>query len=112
VGVDDQSWAFTRNAENLEIARGDEPGGVMLRIKNAGRTRAYRFSDKGALDRFQRDMESMLLGTGWSFVGFCPERRTGRERRGWPRLTERRRWWTDGVRRMTPAPSRSQSPSQ
>jgi hypothetical protein len=112
VGVDDQTWAFTRNAENLEITRVDDLGGVVLRIKNTGRTRAYRFTDKDTLDRFQRDMETMLVGTGWSFVGFSPERRTGRDRRGWPRITERRRWWTDGVRRMTSAPSRSQTPSQ
>lgn len=71
---------------------------MVLGIQSTGRPKAYRFSDTAALERFQQDMERMLLGTGWSFVGFSPERRAGRDRRGWPRLTERRRWWTDGVR--------------
>ena len=51
------------------------------------------------LEQFQADFEKFLLGTGWTFLAFSPERRTGRERRNFSRLlTDRRRWWTDGVR--------------
>jgi len=46
--------------------------------------------------RFQADMETLLTHTGWSFVGFQPERRGRRDRRTMPRMNERRRWWTDG----------------
>ena len=41
-------------------------------------------------------MEAFLIGSGWSFVAFSPERRTGRDRRTFPRMGDRRRWWTDG----------------
>ena len=49
-----------------------------------------------ARERFKADMETLLLHTGWSFVGFTPERRNRGDRRSFPRITERRRWWTDG----------------
>jgi hypothetical protein len=43
-------------------------------------------------------METLLLKTGWTFQGYEPDRRTGRDRRGWPRRSnDRRRWWTDGM---------------
>lgn len=58
--------------------------------------RTYVFRDERALLRFQTDMETLLTHTGWSFVGFLPERRYRRDRRAQPRINERRRWWTDG----------------
>src|SRR5262249_26262929 len=48
------------------------------------------------LTTFQVDMEAFLIGSGWSFVAFSPERRSGRDRRSFPRISDRRRWWTDG----------------
>lgn len=70
----------------------------MLEMTSDGPPRSYFFADFTALVVFQSDMEAFLLKTGWSFVAFTPERRAGVDRRGWPRLDERRRWWTDGQR--------------
>ena len=104
--MDDQTWAFTRNNEHLELTREGETA-ALLRVTGVGRPRTYRFDSPDERNRFQRDMEAMLLATGWAIVGFSPERRAGRDRRTWPRLTERRRWWTDGVRQPSHASSRS-----
>ena len=50
----------------------------------------------------------LLLKTGWSFNEFLPDRRSVADRRTWPRLTERRRWWTDGLlRRYIPRRARN-----
>ena len=71
-------------------------GEAVLTIVDGGGPRSYRFGNMVALTNFQCDMEEMLLKTGWSFVHFSPEQRTGRERRRSPRiLGDRRRWWTD-----------------
>jgi len=60
--------------------------------------RAFAFGNVERLVRFQSDMEALLLRTGWTFSRFAPDRRSNRDRRAFPRLLERRRWWTDGVR--------------
>ena len=99
------TWTFIRGdaaEEQLTMVRvggaDDEPdGGVHLVVTTNGTSRSFDFTDARAARRFQSDMEAMLLRTGWTFVGFAPERRTGRDRRGFPRLNERRRWWTDGT---------------
>ena len=103
--MDPFTWTFVRGEaeqEHLTIVRADEPaadanGVVRLIVTTNGSARAFEFADPDAARRFQSDMEALLLRTGWSFVGFTPERRSGRDRRGFPRLDERRRWWTDGT---------------
>ena len=61
--------------------------------------RRYAFENLVALMRFHCDMEEFLVTTGWSLLEFFPDRRSGRDRRTFPRLSERRRWWTDALRR-------------
>jgi hypothetical protein len=90
------TWVFSRGSERLELCRRDSEDGLLLVVTGEGSPRSYRFTEMLALVNFQCDMEAMLLKTGWTFVGFSPERRKGRDRRTFPRLTERRRWWTDG----------------
>jgi hypothetical protein len=94
--VEELSWTFERNGQQLELRRQDVPEGVLLVMTGDGAPRSYFFRDLAALVPFQTDMESFLISTGWTFVAFAPDRRTGRERRTFPRLEERRRWWTDG----------------
>jgi len=72
-----------------------------------GPPHSYFFGDFSKLVVFQSDMEAFLLKTGWSFVAFAPERRLGIDRRGWPRLDERRRWWTDGQQQEPDQASRN-----
>jgi hypothetical protein len=94
--VEEPTWIFERGTQHLELRRRETGDGIFLIIAGDGTPHTYRFDEMMALVNFQCDMEALLLKTGWTFVEFSPERRTGRERRTWPRLTERRRWWTDG----------------
>ncbi len=95
--MQDWVWTFEKGEQHLEIRRQEATDGVMLVVSVNRSSRPYYFSSVTAAVRFQSDMEAFLLKTGWSFVEFSPERRTGIDRRGFPRLSERRRWWTDGV---------------
>lgn len=96
-GVENPVWIFARGSDRLEISREVVDDGVMLIVTGEGTPRSYFFREALRLDVFQRDMETLLLKTGWSFQSFAPERRAGRDRRGWPRKADdRRRWWTDG----------------
>jgi hypothetical protein len=96
--VEHPVWSFVRGADRLEISREDVDDGVMLIVAGDGAPRSYFFRDPDRLEVFQRDMETLLLKTGWSFVDYTPEKRRGRDRRGWPRkANDRRRWWTDGA---------------
>jgi hypothetical protein len=91
-------WTFVKAEHRLEVSRRDtDEGAVLMITESTGGSRSYKFQNHAALLRCQADMEKFLLRTGWTFFGFSPERRTGRERRRFPRLLERRRWWTDGV---------------
>jgi hypothetical protein len=91
------AWTFVKAENRLEVCCEEtDDGAVMVITENAG-SRSYKFQTRAALVRCQTDMEKFLLRTGWTFLGFSPDRRTGRERRRFPRLLERRRWWTDGL---------------
>jgi len=103
---DDYVWTFSRGEETLELRRRKSTDGFLLVIRESTGERSYFFPEIAALMPFQSDMETFLLNTGWSFVHFSPERRAGRDRRQWPRLTERRRWWTDGRHEPATPPRR------
>ena len=91
------AWTFVRGEDTLEITREDLEDGITLVIAGDGTPRSYFFRETHRLEAFQRDMETLLLKTGWSFRVYTPDRRRGRDRRGWPRAAnDRRRWWTDG----------------
>lgn len=102
-GVDEQIWSFSRNGELLEIKRTPADDGILLSVNGDGPPRTYFFPELERLEQFQADFEKFLLGTGWTFLSFTPERRSGRERRHFSRLlSDRRRWWTDGLHRPVP----------
>jgi hypothetical protein len=91
-------WRFVRGNDTLEITREDLDDGTTLIISGDGTPRSYFFRELHRLETFQRDMETLLLKTGWTFQSYEPDRRTGHDRRGWPRRSnDRRRWWTDGA---------------
>ncbi len=97
--MEEQIWTFSREGAHLEIKRTPTEDGFLLGVTGDGPPRSYFFDDLSKLERFQADFEKFLLGTGWAFLAYSPERRAGRERRHFSRLlTDRRRWWTDGVR--------------
>ena len=85
------------------LTREETTNGVNLVVASEGAPRVYAFSDLVPLVRFQSDMEAFLLRTGWQFVEFTPDRRSGTDRRDFPRrANDRRRWWTDGVKLLLP----------
>ena len=101
--VDEEIWTFARDERQLEIRRTQNEEGFLLGIVGDGAPRTYFFAELARLRVFQSDLEKFLLGTGWSFIGFYPDRRAGRERRNYSRLiTDRRRWWTDGLKAQSP----------
>lgn len=93
--MDHCAWIFARGDERLEIRRVPADDEVLLVIVENGESRTYRFADLSALIGIQSDMERFFLKAGWSLVEFWPEKRGYRDRRSMPRLSERRRWWTD-----------------
>lgn len=98
--MDHGVWTFVRGNDKLEITREELDDGTTLVIAGDGTPRSYFFREPHRLETFQRDMETLLLKTGWTFQAYEPDRRSGRDRRGWPRRSnDRRRWWTDGISR-------------
>jgi hypothetical protein len=90
------AWVFERGEERLTITRQHTADAWELIVDDGRHARLFTFTDSNRLVRFQSDMETFLVRTGWSLAGFSPERRRGRDRRGFPReLNGRRRWWTD-----------------
>jgi hypothetical protein len=91
-------WQFVRGNERLQLAHVQCGSEVRLLIECTGKpARTYTFETPERMERFQNDMESLLLATGWRFDKFTPESRRVLDRRLFPRLSrDRRRWWTDG----------------
>ena len=87
-------WTFQRGNERISI-ESDADKLFFEVVTGTGAPRSYSFNESSELTSFQADMEAFLLQTGWTFLSCSPERRRGRDRRGFPRLAERRRWWTD-----------------
>src|SRR4051794_36153422 len=59
-------WTFSRGGDRLEISRKDLDDGVVLVIAGDGTPRSYFFREARRLETFQKDMETLLLKTGWS----------------------------------------------
>jgi hypothetical protein len=92
-------WLFANaDRQALEIRRKPAVKGAVLVVTTLDQEpRQYEFADLATLARFQRDMEQFLMRTGWALERFSPDRRSGRDRRSFPRAAnDRRRWWTDG----------------
>jgi hypothetical protein len=92
------TWTFDRQGEQLIVQRDTRDGtSCALIVTLDGLSRTIEFPELPALVRFQTDMDTFLLRTGWLLLTYAPDRRR-RDRRTFPRVTnDRRRWWTDGV---------------
>ena len=100
------TWTFDRQGEQLIVQRDTRDGSsCALIVTRAGDSRTIEFPELPALVRFQTDMDTFLLRTGWLLLTYAPDRRR-RDRRQFPRANnDRRRWWTDGVEPEEAAPS-------
>ena len=92
------TWTFDRQGEQLVVQRDARDGeSCALIVTRGDESRTIEFAELPALVRFQSDMDTFLLRTGWLLLTYAPDRRR-RDRRRFPRATnDRRRWWTDGV---------------
>jgi hypothetical protein len=114
---DQQVWTFERGSERLIVRRRAEPHAFAIEIESSdGAPRLHRFDEEDQFLVFQSDLQYMLVHSGWTLVEFEPDRRMGRDRRGFPRKhNDRRRWWTDGAQTVK-SPSRrgrrKQTPSR
>ncbi len=92
------TWTFDRQGEQLIVQRDTRDGtSCALIVTLDGLSRTIEFPELPALVRFQTDMDTFLLRTGWLLLTYAPDRRR-RDRRHFPRVSnDRRRWWTDGV---------------
>src|SRR5690242_21225048 len=111
MGDHQQVWMFERAAERLIVRRRIEADAFELEIEsNDGVPRVHRFTEEDKFLEFQNDLQYMLVHSGWTLLEFAPDRRTGRDRRGFPRVkNDRRRWWTDGVQPVKAASRRGRS---
>jgi hypothetical protein len=92
---------FGRGDECLQLEQRETAAGMALQISGTDGTRSFAFPDLDALLQFQSDMEQFLVRTGWTLLDFVPDRRRYTDRRGFPRVAcDRRRWWTDPLRRQ------------
>jgi hypothetical protein len=87
-------WVFERDGERCEIRRPEQASGdAVLTVHRNGAVQSYAFRDVSSLIMFQGELEASLLGSGWSFLQFSPERRTGQDQLQRARTIERRRRW-------------------
>src|SRR6476646_9644116 len=82
---DVQVWTFERGSERLIVRRRTEPDAFAIEIETGdGVPRAHRFEEEDQFLVFQSDLQYMLVHSGWTLVEFEPDRRKGRDRRGFP----------------------------
>ena len=86
----DYIWAFERDTDRLEIRRADHAGQLLITGAMMSR-RVLAFDSIAELVDFQMRFEEHLVRTGWRFVRFSPERRSGRDRRTGPTRTAHER---------------------
>ena len=92
-------WTFGKEKERITLGRDSESCALVV-VRRRDRVSEYHFADASSLSVFQGDMEAFLRRTGWTLLKYSPERRRrDRDRRRFPRLEERRRWWTDSRER-------------
>jgi hypothetical protein len=105
------TWTFRKGEATLTLRRQQtEAGKPLLNVVRTDEVRELKFEDLDALIRFQSDMETFLVRTGWTLASFSPERRSARDRRTFPRETnDRRRWWTDSTSQAWPAETRARA---
>jgi hypothetical protein len=92
-------WTFGKEKGRISLGRRSQSC-VLIVVRSRDQVQECRFADASSLRVFQADMEAFLLKTGWNLLEFSPERRLrDQDRRRFPRLAERRRWWTDAKER-------------
>jgi hypothetical protein len=84
------TWVFVRGDERLELRRSADPASTSLEVQGADGLRTFISRDRPTLVAFHAGFEEALTRSGWRMEAFHPERRSGRDRRAVPRISERR----------------------
>jgi hypothetical protein len=95
------TWVFARAGERIEIRRSADVRAAQLIVLGAEGSRTIDFESHPDLVAYQTQFEAHLIGSGWSFARFEPERRGRFDRRQRPR--------GDADRRATVLPWRPRS---
>ena len=88
-------WVFQKDHDRLEISHeASREATVLLVNRSTGENQTFRFDNPVSLVRFQETFTEHLLGAGWHFIAFAPERRAPHDRRRVVRDGQNRRRFT------------------
>ena len=93
IGLVQTAWLFTRGSQSVRIIRiAQSAGAVRLLVNGPGtESRAQDMHDVLECARHQSEIERRLVAQGYQLAHFASaDRRTGRDRRGAARGTDRR----------------------
>ena len=78
----DAVWTFRPDDERLQLRIAHTDEGLFLVEHNEDLpTRSFFFTEAQSLIEFQKDRIAQLQDSGWTLVGFAPDRRSGVDRR-------------------------------
>jgi hypothetical protein len=92
LGAVREAWLFTRGIKSVRIVRASTKSRMFLHVYGPDTTVAMQeFDDVLCCMRYQSEIERRLVSEGFALDRFMAERRSGGDRRGAPRGSDRRR---------------------
>ena len=91
IGAVREAWLFVRGVKSVRIVRASAKSRMFLHVYGPDtKVDIQEFDDVLGCMRYQSDIERRLVGEGFSLDRFMAERRSGSDRRGAPRGSDRR----------------------
>lgn len=92
IGAVREAWLFTRGVKSVRIVRASSKARMFLHVYGPDtNTDLQEFDDVLGCMRYQAELERRLVGEGFALDRFMGERRSGSDRRGAARGSDRRR---------------------
>lgn len=92
IGAVREAWLFTSGLKSVRIVRASTQARMFLHVYGPDAdTHLQEFDDVLSCMRYQAELERRLVGKGFSLDRFMGERRSGTDRRGAARGSDRRR---------------------
>jgi hypothetical protein len=92
LGAVREAWLFTRGVRSVRIVRASSKSRMFLHVYGPDtNVDMQEFDDVLCCMRYQSEVERRLVSEGYSLDRFMAERRSGGDRRGAPRGSDRRR---------------------
>ena len=92
LGAVREAWLFIRGGKSVRIVRASTKARMFLHVYGPDTTTDLQgFDDVLGCMRYQAELERRLVGEGFSLDRFIAERRSGSDRRGAGRGSDRRR---------------------